>query len=238
MSNFTKTVTVGELLEIIGALKGHAAKNDVRYFLNGIAIGESGDEFTAAASDGHRVIVSGGPQSKYSALIPSSRMSAVVAFLRDVKRDSNYMTGQEPIVIEAEKFVSFTAIGGESLSVENVLATANYPSISRVFPDVSKWDVVETKADSIDLPKMTASAAKSKAVIWIDTGEIVVRDIEAKGMLREGEQAVTAANAAYVIDAIKSGATVFQRNGKDKQSSIIRFTAPGYDGAIMPMRVC
>ena len=249
MSNFTQTVAVGELLDIIGAIKTHAAKKDIRYFLNGVAIGESErGEFTAAATDGHRVIVSGGPQSKYSALIPNSRMAAVVAFLRDVKRDSNYMGGQEHIVIEADNFVSFTAIGGESLSVENVLATANYPSISRVFPDVSKWDVVETKADSIDLPKMTAAVAKSKAVVWLDTGETVIRKI-GRGMLRDGENAVTAANAAYVIDAIKSGARVFQHNGKEKHSSIIQhngkekhssiihFTSRGFDGAIMPVHV-
>lgn len=149
------------------------AKNDIRRYLNGILIGDG----KVVATDGHRLIVVGSPESSFEqkiftikGKIPARSMLCEFVFIGD---DHGVVTSKDSIGNDIDAIVKFVIVDGKYPDYKKVMPTGTGDSVSEVGLNISYVADVQKAAIALgsQFSHGTFEFHEKQVVIKINTPE-------------------------------------------------------------------
>jgi DNA polymerase-3 subunit beta len=223
-----------------------AAVNDVRYFLNGVAIRLLAHELETAASDGHRLAVMQTPlaeppdvPSDRHRILPRDSVLAMMKFLADAK------TGAVKLQI-GDRTASIT-ISDQQFSTR--LVEGAYPNIQRVIPKDTTTHFIVPVAD------MLASIARAGVVregkdnpiqVAIEQDSLTIEAANAAGddarevlpINLDGTPLTLGFNGSYLAESLgQVDADTAEFKLRDNSGLVLDPSEPGWLSVVMPMRL-
>lgn len=200
----TLTLDAGELAGWLTKALTAAAKDDIRYYLNGVLIEQAEGELNVAAADGYRLIaqrLNARASADFAAILPREAVSRMVKWL-----------GEGEVTASVFQGVVALEMPGSRLLVKCI--DGRFPDWKALIHDPPCAAVVETAA-LLDAVRRAANYAPKQlngARIEVGEGEVVItaRDDEDGSEARIVVAAETHAAAAfgvnlrYLEDAVKS----------------------------------
>jgi DNA polymerase-3 subunit beta len=170
------------LAELFNSVDYAVAKNDVRYYLNGVFLQVKDGQLTLVASDGHRLTKNSVPVGNVqdlSAIIPNSAVSAIkktLAISEGVTLDvgnrwCRIMTGSETVMCK--------------------LIEGKYPDIEKVLTKETKTEIKSYRKDLMDAIKRALIVADDRTnalVATIEADEIEIKAVN--GLAEESTEVV------------------------------------------------
>jgi DNA polymerase-3 subunit beta len=219
------------------------AKNDVRYYLNGLLLDLDGDMLRTVGSDGHRLAIY---EEAYSA--PSARQAIVPS--KGVQELGRLLDGVE--TLELEFSLNTIRASAGAFTFASKLIEGKFPDFQRVMPqdlprgfrvDVSTFRAALARAALLSNEKYKAISLEAK------DGSVVIKAQNPES--EEAEEQVDVEmlvpksvhfgfNVDYLVDAIEhldSSKAVLKFTADDKACVVEAPDPDGYRCVVMPMRL-
>jgi DNA polymerase-3 subunit beta len=223
-----------------------AAGNDpARIYLQGVLLDAHDDKLHFAATDGHRLAVSGmeapvGAEDCPRVIVPAEGVDAALKVFKGIVSIAVAVTG---------KAVSFTA---DSLRLSTRLIEGTYPDYTRVIPARGKPGMTFRKADFVDCLDranvLTGEGAYMQIVARPDgeTLRLEARNqrgseaVEELAIVSEGGIQPFGFNPRYIaqfLSTLPVAELTIEQTSPDSGHLIHSNDAPDFVGVIMPMRI-
>lgn len=223
-----------DLFELLSTSQVAMAKNDVRYYLNGVMLEAEGNHLRAVATDGHRLaaveVEASGPLEPGRWIIPRKAVAELTKFTDEV----DLLLGASHVRVEA---------GRRSLSAR--LIEGKFPDYARVIPTPESYMTANREALKsalqrvlllapaygavglvIDGDKLTASASNAEHGDAVET-----LTVESELKLEIGF------NGQYLLDALSAGDSEDVSIGFAGASSACLIEDGNAKHVVMPMRM-
>lgn len=241
----TVTIRVGAdvLLRALTRVRFASAKNDVRYYLNGVSVWVQDGSLLTVASDGHRIAVNqlaidGAPGR--AVILPNRGVDEMMRLLKGCRGDVTFSVSQ-----------GCAEVITDDTSFATKLIEGVYPDWQRVVPHAYDASLTVDRLTMVDALRRLAVISDEKfcgVEMTLDGDVMVLRLHNAVGENAEeqvelanvdGDPGRSGYNAHYLIDAL--GATESERIqisfAEGRGLMIADSTETGWQAVVMPMRL-
>ena len=237
-------IAASAFASLLKSVQFAAAKNDVRYYLNGVLIRTENGKITAVGTDGHRIAVDSMPVdfalTDNDYILPRKTVHELIRILGNSEEDL--------LISFADNNVIFAF--ADTVLVSKLIQ-GKFPDFTRVLPTGQMFKLSGFRDEILKSMNRASILANDKfkgirLVIGNDSLKIVAANTEQEEATEEievnysGDAIDTGFNVQYITDALASSQSETVTIGlKDAQSSaLITFAErPNFKYVVMPMRV-
>ncbi len=228
------------------------AVNDVRYYLNGVALRLTTTHLETVASDGHRLAMQKMvlPESQELAgelkILPRDAVMGIIKFLSEAIKQTSGQAVRLSIGINTAS-VTLVSDEGDGTQFSTKLIEGKYPHVERVIPKetTTRFSVpVSALVSSIQRAGVVSEGKDNRIQVDIADSLLSVLSANSEGeqaqeevtITLDGEPLTLGFNGAYLMDALNVvEADAAELKLSEKSGLVLDPSNPGWLSVVMPM---